>query len=349
MISNKLVSLSLDEINKSVSSETKDTECDKLLIWAAEQGISFLEEKFNVLGKDIYRFQGSINQNEITFHSFGRSTDRRLAAIKAAAEIIERLAFNEFTRKAMPLNLCIRIENGQCEILKSDSQTIIDSSFYNSNGWAVDFSVEKAIDRALREAMERHLLLLTFVKYGWSGFFEIGKTKMNHCQFRSVVSKISLAGFSAGIALCQSPNYQGISLGYLADKTNQILSSEKWEQAFYESYDLIRVKESNPSAKMQDDLIGRELEHYLNSPFEHSFSTEGQITEIKTELHSSLAVIDLAESLNLPFPFYAAVVHGGDLLPLYFKKSLTSSGEKQLQSLCTKWALPEFPERHPIL
>lgn len=349
MMFNKLVTLNFDGINNTESSKTKYADYDKLLIWAAEQGISFLEENFNVLGKDIYRFQGTITQDGITFYSFGRSTDRKLAAIKAAAEIIERLAFNEFTRKAMPLNLSIKIENGQREVQKSDSQTVIDPSFYNSNGWAVDFSVEKAIDRALREAMERHLLLLTFAKYGWSGFFEIDKTKMNHCQFRSVVSKISLAGFSAGMALCQSPNYQGISLGYLADKENQILTSEKWEQAFYESYDLIRVKESNPTAKMQNDLIGRELEDYLSNLFEHSFATEGQITEIKSELCSSLAVIDLAESLNLPFPFYAAVVHGGDLLPLYFKKSLTSYGETQLQNLCAKWALPEFPERHPIL
>lgn len=349
MIFDKLVTLNLNEINKSESSKTKDADYDKLLIWAAEQGISFLEEKFNVLGKDIYRFQGSINQNEITFHSFGRSIDRRLAAIKAAAEIIERLTFNEFTRKAMPLNLSIKIENGQSEIQKSGSLTVIEPSFYNSNGWAVDFSVEKAIDRALREAMERHLLLLTFAKYGWGGFFEIDETKMNHCQFSSVVSKISLAGFSAGMALCQSSSYQGISLGYLVDKTNQILISEKWEQAFYESFDLIRVKESNPSAKMQNDLIGQELEYYLNSSFEYSFPIEGQITEIKSVLYSNLAVIDLAESLSLPFPFYAAVVRGGDLLPLYFKKSLTSSGEKQLQDLSIRWALPELPERHPIL
>ncbi|MBL7542856.1 MAG: hypothetical protein JNL11_03525 [Bdellovibrionaceae bacterium] len=201
----------------------------------------------------------------------------------------------------------------------------------------------------MREAIERHLLLLTFAKYGWNGFFEIDQMQMNNYKFRSVVSKISLAGFSGGMSLCQSPSYKGISFGYLADITRKIATSEKWEQAFYESYDLIRVKEANPTAQMQKDLIGRELEYYLNTPFEHSFANEGQIIELKKELHSNLAVIDLNESLNLPVPFYAAVVHGGDLLPLYFTDLLTNNGKKYIQDLCERWELSELPERHPIL
>lgn len=349
MMFNKLATLNIDEINTLKSSKIETLEIDKLLTWAASQNFSFLEEKFNVLGKELYRFQGSTEQDGISFYSFGRSSDRKLAAIKSTAEIIERLVFNEFTKQAVPLNLGIKVENGHYEIQESNSQATIESSFFNSNGWAVDFSVEKAIDRAMREAIERHLLFLTFAKYGWNGFFEIDQIQMNNYKFRSVVSKISLAGFSAGMALCQSPIYKGISLGYLADTTNRIATSEKWEQAFYESYDLIRVKESNPSAQMQKDLIGRELEYYLNAPFEHSFATEGQIIELKKNLHSNLAVIDLKEFLNLPVPFYAAVVHGGDLLPLYFTDSLTNNGKKHIQELCEKWELSELPERHPIL
>lgn len=349
MMFNKLATLNIDEINKLKSSQAEAFDGDKLLTWAASQNFSFLEEKFDVLGKELYRFQGSTEQDGMSFYSFGRSTDRKLAAIKSTAEIIERLVFNEFTKQAAPLNLGIKVENGHYEIQESDTQTVIEPSFFNSNGWAVDFSVEKAIDRAMREAIERHLLLLTFAKYGWNGFFEIDQMQMNNYKFRSVVSKISLAGFSGGMALCQSSSHQGISLGYLADTTNRIETSEKWEQAFYESYDLIRVKETNPAAQTQKDLIGRELEYYLNTPFEHSFATKGQISELKKELHSNLAVIDLKESLNLPVPFYAAVVYGGDFLPLYFTESLTSSGKKHIQNLCARWELSELPERHPIL
>lgn len=349
MMFNKLATLNIDEINNQKSSRTEAFEGDKLLTWAASHNFSFLEEKFDVLGKEIYRFQGSTEQDGISFYSFGRSTDRKLAAIKSTAEIIERLVFNEFTKQAAPLNLGIKVKNGHYEIQELNSQATIESSFFNSNGWAVDFSVEKAIVRALREAIERHILLLTFAKYGWSGFFEIDQMQMNNYQFRSVVSKISLAGFSAGMALCQSPRYKGISLGYLADTTSRIATSEKWEQAFYESYDLIRVREANPTAQMQKDLIGRELEYYLSTPFEHSFSNAGQIIELKKELRSNLAVIDVKKSLNLPVPFYAAVIHGGDLLPLYFTDSLTSNGKKYIQDLCERWELSELPERHPIL
>lgn len=349
MIFNQLSPLSLDQIESLLASPNKSAGVDSLLWWAANQNFSFIEEQFNALGKDIYRFQGSAEQDQINFYSFGRSEDRKLAAVKATAEIIERLIFNEFTKTQVMLNLGIKIKDAGFEVQKSNSPSAIDQLFYNSNGWAVDFSVEKAIERAMREAIERHLLILTFAKYGWDGFFKVDQTQMGHLKFTSLVSKLSVAGFSAGVAICQSSSYAGISLGYLADRSDKILKSEKWEQAFYESYDLIRVKELNPDAKIQTDLIGRELDYYLNTPFEFNFSNQYQNFKIQNKLTSNLAVVDLKDALGMPVSFYASVVHGGDLLPLYFNDSLTKSGKQRLKNLCSDWEISQLPERHPIL
>lgn len=107
MMFNKLATLNIDEINNRKSSRAETLEGDKLLTWAASHNFSFLEEKFDILSKEIYRFQGSTEQDGISFYSFGRSTDRKLAAIKSVAEIIERLVFNEFTKQSASINKCV--------------------------------------------------------------------------------------------------------------------------------------------------------------------------------------------------------------------------------------------------
>lgn len=346
---NEIIPLNLEQVEKLFLEQIKTSSPDQILEWSSHQNFSFIEEMFSVGDKDIYRFQGSAEMDKTTFYSFGRSTDRKLAAIKSAAELIERLIFDEFTRNEIGLNLAIKIKNTKFEILRGIEPIKIDRSFYNSNGWAVDFSVEKAIGRAVREAIERHLLILTFAKLDWDGFFEVDKTSLNHFELTSIISKYSVAGFSAGMALCQSSKFSGVSFGYLLDGTETILKSEKWEQAFYESYDLVRVKETTPDAIMQNDLIGQELEYFLKTPFSQKFSAQYENTQLVPEVLSNLAVVDLKEVLGLPVPFYAAVVHGGDLLPLYFSQSLSEAGKEQITRLNNKWNVANFLTRHPVL
>lgn len=352
MILNELVLLNLNDITNSFTKNGDDEinqKTNSLLNWAADQNIFLREDHFEINGKTVYRFQGETKDGSETFYSFGRATDRKIAAIKAIAELIERITFNKFTKDKIELDRSIEVTNSNIQITNAASPITIESSFYNSNGWAVDFSINGATERALREALERHILLLTYMKMGWNGFFQIDETQLNDCNLKSIVSKFSVAGFSAGISICQSKPFAGASFGYLADQEKDILSSIKWEQAFYESYDMIRTIKENADAKIQKDKIGQELEFYLNSNFDFCFTKLGSKTELREKIVTNLAVIDLQKSLNLPTPFYAAVVHGGDLLPLYFSDSLSPTGKDQLNRLAKGWGIDKFPERHPIL
>jgi len=341
--------MSYNDLQCSLTLEETGAE-NLLLQWVSTQESSFIEDKFSFAGKTIHRFQGSTESGPLKLYSFGRSQDRGLAAVKAAAELLERLVFIDFTKNQVPLNLGLIVENGSWSLEKSEAATTIERSFFNSNGWAVGSTAKDAINRALRESLERHILLFSFLKDGWSGFYQINETKISDISLRSLISKYSVAGFSAGLGICQAPQFPGASFGYLCDHQDQILTSSRWEQVFYESYDYLRMKMANPLTSHQGDLIGRELEYFLSTPFEVEFNNTPEYKEITSKISTKLAVMDLKEHLGLPFSFYAAVVHGGDLLPLFFKSTLSSSAERGLKAtLLSLGVFSEIPERHPIL
>lgn len=346
-----LKTLSKESVDSQLGEDyVPEAAASQLLDWISDQDVHFAEDNFSFAGKDVFRFQSSAKSGATTMYGFGRSESRRLAAIKSSAELIERMAYHSFVKSESRLNLCLKVEMQKWSISSSTDSRPIEKSFHNSNGWAVDFSAKGAIDRAVREALERHILLLSYIKHGWSGFFQIDETKISHFNFRSLVSKYSVAGFTAGIGICQSPAFQGASFGYLSDQSDKILTSEKWEQSFYEAFDYIRMREDNPKANIQNDLISKELEYFLNKPFIEVCDERQKTTELSSKATADLAVIDLKESLDLPFPFFAAVVHGGDLLPLYLNQSLTESGRLQLQKTLKNISVDAvYPERHPIL
>lgn len=349
MIVPRVKPLSYDELTNALR-QPREVHADQLLNWISEQNISVLEEKFQFLGKEIFRFQADVAAGNNKFYSFGRALNRKLAAVKASAEIIERLAFHTFTQNNESLNLKLTIESGQWSYEKLETPVSVEKSFWNSNGWAVDFSAKDAIDRAVREALERHILLYAYYKNGWSGFSQIDQTILDNLVFRSLIANYSAAGFSAGLAVCSNPVFSGVSMGYLCDQSAKINKSEKWEQAFYEAYDYLRLRAENPEAQIEANLIDDELNYFLQTPFNVVFSESQQPTIAAEKIVSRLAVIDLQKSLGLPCPFFAAVVHGEDLLPLHFSRSVTTPGRELLFKTLSRNGLPEkLLERHPIL
>jgi hypothetical protein len=193
-------------------------------------------------------------------------------------------------------------------------------------------------------------LLLTFLKDGWRGFYEINRLTVEGIEFTSLLSKYTLAGYAAGIGIARSKKFKGASFGYICDKVERIQTSPKWEQAFYESFDYLRMRASFTGFQPEPDLISQELHHYLENSFAEEFSAQEQVASLGNRFSSNLAVIDLGKELNLNFPFFAAVVHGQDLLPLYFKKSLMASDQRILEEqLADHGITSSLPERHPIL
>ncbi len=184
-----------------------------LLSWFASQNQAKVHrDEFTFAGQKTYRFSAHLKESE-SMIGFGRSQDELTSAVKACAEAVERKACQEFFKSNDALPLQLFEEGYKKSIRLNDNPQPIPFSFHNSNGWAVGFSASAAIERAKREALERHLLLLTFIKDGWSGFYEISKVVIEDIEFTSLVSKYSLAGYSAGIGIAKSNKFKGASFG----------------------------------------------------------------------------------------------------------------------------------------
>ena len=104
-------------------SEPKASYPDEILDWIADQDVDFIEDKFSFSGKDIFRFQASIKSDQTTLYSFGRAQNRKSAAIKAAAELIERVAYHRFVKSDTKLNLGLTAQNGSWQITSYTSLT----------------------------------------------------------------------------------------------------------------------------------------------------------------------------------------------------------------------------------
>lgn len=322
----------------------------ELLSWFSKQSdCKITYDSFSFSGKNVCRFFANLSSDN-SLGGFGRSQNEFLAAVKACAEAVERRAYQRFIHAKNLLDLKLVQNQHNFSVEKNPLLSSINPSFHNSNGWAVGFTTESAIERAKNEALERHLLLYTFLKDGWNGFYEINRIVLEEVEFVSLISKYSLAGYSAGLGIARTKKFKGVSFGYLCDKTEIIKKSLKWEQAFYESYDYIRVRSILKEFNPDQGSISQALNFYLEESFEYSFSTVEESTELREIFTANCAVIDLKEKFNLNFPFYAAVVHGGDLLPLFFKKNLDMNGENFLRKKFKDLGLPNsIPERHPIL
>jgi len=323
---------------------------NELLSWFGNQESAVAHrEEFVFNDKKVFRFCANLSDS-IGLNGFGRSLDEQTAAVKACAEAIERTVYRIYLKQNGLLNLKITQKESEMNLTQADEAMSIPSSFHNSNGWAVGFSPLAAIERARAEALERHLLLLTFLKDGWRGFYEISRLTIEGIEFTSLLSKYTLAGYSAGIGIARAKQFNGASFGYICDKSERIKTSPKWEQAFYESFDYIRVRAKLANFLPEPDLISQELHHYLENNFAAEFSTQEQNISLGNSFNSNLAVIDLGKEMDLNFPFFAAVVHGQDLLPLYFKKSLSMADQRLLEKRMTAQGVTKpLPERHPIL
>ena len=343
--------LALQQIKQDkISKDLQRIYGQNLLSWFANNSDSkIMKNDFSFSGKYIHRFFAYLGSDK-SLGGFGRSQDEFTAAVKGCAEAVERKVYQSHIARKDLLNLDLIEGENFFEINPAFNKKSIDPSFYNSNGWAVGFTKESALERAKIEAIERHLLLYTFLKDGWNGFFIINRMKLDRIELISLVSKYTLAGYSAGIGVAKSPKFLGASFGYLCDKTEKIKFSPKWEQAFYESYDYLRVRSQLEEFKPNSDSISQGLNYYLENDSNLIFADEEKLTEIGNTYCSSAAIIELKEMHNFEFPFFAAVVHGGDLLPLFFKRTLAASGEKVLLERFKQLRLPVgIPERHPIL
>lgn len=282
---------------------------------------------------------------------FGRAKDKLTAATIASSEMIERYVSREILRTAAQFSapFLVSVEGGGIDVKKAEAPFSFPSKgFHSSNGWAVHFSMKRAIENATREALERHILLLSYLKNGWSGFAFDEQVPFKKAVLTPGVARLSVGGFRAGLVVTEGPESAGVTYGYLCEEAAGFEKSRKWLAAFFESYEqwadlIMRAEPVSPSM----------IEQYQWRHFKGERPTLGTNAVEETEIDvasGALAVFNLQEVLSSPVPLFAAFVFGGDFIPLFLKQKLSSEEQRSLTNLLQRSGIEnELPEYHPIL
>ncbi len=302
---------------------------DQFLSWFAEQGFPMFEYRRRLGELDYFHFSSSFTVADgRKSRSFGSSVNRKLAAIKCAAEAIERITMVQYFTQNENLPRGLR----------------------NSNGWAVHSEKETAKNNARLEAIERHLLLRSYALFGWEGFQLIHSAKLEDITLKFLKARCTTQGFAAGMVLAQSQKFKGVSFGYTAGGVNEIYNADFWQSAIYEAVGKLSIQSINFDSAGQS-WMRRENNRLLCEPFDlsaQSFSNIDSLIECNLGNYS-IEVVDIGFQRGLNFPLFAAYASGGNLIPLFWKSELDELGNKYVKSILNRNGITEIPERHPIV
>lgn len=302
-----------------------------------------------------YRFSVQLKKNNVTSIGTGRDTTRATALSKAIGEAIERFAMHTIFRQKTPLELTYTINFGtdrSFEIVKStDIFRIEDSAFKTSNGWSSHFSFEQAITNSISEAFERHILLKSFYKYGWNGFFA-SEVKSDNFKMYSLISRLKVSEHQAGIVVFRHPLYKGGLFGYLCDREEKILKSPKWLHALFEAQDAFDSAKRSKSGQFEflNTPIGRYANYWLDFSGWTFNTTASNFLEIDNSISGKLVCFEVSKFFSMPQKYYVSLVGYGDFIPLIFSKPIGLKSEKYFRSVLDFHGI-SFPPPyyHPVL
>ncbi len=280
----------------------------------------------------------------------GRGLTKLQAATRCIGEWLERKAVFEFFRSSSDTILAINIrvhENGDL-ISKGEIETpLLPMEFWTTNGWAIHTDLKQAQESALAEALERSLLMSSFLRWGWQGLIEINRLSVDQIEFQSCISRYKTDQFSAGFAISRNLDAPGLSFGHFSEKSDRILQSPKWTQALYESADKFEAHLDRDQIK---DPIAVDVEWYMKHGDRIDLADDKTLQEKFKFSSFCLHVENLAAKWNLPFPLYSAFAFGGDLMPLFLPRELSSSGRDLVTSIGKSLGFEAvIPKRTPIL
>lgn len=267
------------------------------------------------------KFQG----HEIAGH--GHDADSSLAALKGAAELIERRAVIEYFRRHP------------------------DEPLKNTNGWAVHLSRASAIESAQLEAIERHILLYTFLRSGWSEFVLLDQRKDTRGSALFLASPYTQNGYFGGMVVYQNHNFPGVSFGHLADDVSRIQSSSRWNHALFEAIAFVeRSLETGSFSGETKNAFHKESCAWLLEPWKEPEWKKAFLPFALSDVEIGVEtgnVSDLTESYA--GLHYARVTPGG-LIPLYMHTDLETPKRRQYVSeICRRYGISLSDGRIPIL
>lgn len=281
----------------------------------------------------------------------GRGITKMQAATRCIGEWLERKAafdFFENISNGFTVHAVTVGPNDKISIsTEENSHSPLPMEFWTTNGWAIHTEKEISIENSFMEALERSLLVSSFLRWGWSGFILAGQTSVDGMDFYSCVSRYKTEEHSAGFSICRDPVNHGLSFGHFAERNDVVLQSPKWAQALYESMD----KFGTDLEKTQiSDPLALDAEWYLKNKIELDLA-DSHTKQEKIKFSSCfLRTEDLAHKWDLPFPLYSSFVFGGDLMPLFLPRELSEEGRIYIAKLSESLGFdPVIPERMPVL
>ena len=306
---------------------------DSFLNWFSTLDIPMIETKLKLGGLEYYHFASLVKDHpsKKLISGFGSHQSRKLAAIKCAAETLERIQMLDYFSKSLTVPVKLQ----------------------TSNGWAVHSSANQAKDKALAEATERHLLLKSFFRSGWNGFKLIQTIETENITLYLVLGKYTYKNQVSVLVAARSKKFSGVSFGYGLGMMENLNSSDFWSAAIFEAVDRILVPSEAKESSLKDNWIRQELNQYLNNSFDFSVlkeNTHSDFFEAESEFVSvEFTINDLSKKYGLPFSLYSAFVKSDDLIPLFTTKHLNQEALAYLKPILEKHKIFELPEGHPIL
>lgn len=299
----------------------------------------FSEFKFQILEKEYFTFSALEFLPDDDFDcGFGASFQRQSAAVTAIAEFFERKTARLFFAD---VNKNLSLHQGQAYAFKA---------FQTTNGWAIHQTFGQAQSAAYLEALERHILLCSFINSGWDGFTLIDQKETRDVKFYSLVSKFSCNGHKAGIAIAKSKRLSGVTFGYLCAKENEILNSPKWEHAMFEALGQIEmhlkienIESTKPRGSLEEMMQWYLLTDWVELKFSSKFESI-KLNDVNPKFYDE----DLNKTCGTPLS--ASYCYGGGLLPLFFPVNLSEHSKKYVTDILSANGLSSaIPERHPVL
>lgn len=310
-----------------------DTWEDLFLNWFSSLGIPMIETKLKLGGLEYYHFSSLVKDHpsKKVISGFGSHQNRKLAALKCAAETLERVQMLDHFSKKLT----------------------IPAKLQTSNGWAAHCSAKQAQEKALAEAIERHLLLKSFFRSSWNGFKLIQTIEAEDITLYLTLGKYTYKNHVSVLVAARSKKFSGVSFGYSLGLMDNLNSSDFWSAAIFEAVDRILIPSEAKEPAPKDNWIRQELHQYLNASFDFSVLKENTCSDF-FEAESDLASVeftidDLSKKYNLTFSLYSVFAKSDDLIPLFTKKHLNSEALAYLKPTLEKHKIFDLPESHPIL
>lgn len=329
-----------------------------LLDWIVDNSLlksEVFESGLDISGHKFFRFSVSSTDAEGNqYDGFGRSKDRLLAASIAAGEVIERYIAKKVLKSAEPFLVKhhVNVQDTEISITEAGHAMPLPSpGFHSSNGWAVHFSLKKAVENSVLEALERHTLLYSYLHSGWNGFKRDDPVSFKTQMVSPYVSRFAFGGFGAGIVATEGNEFPGRTFGYLCEEAATINGSQKWLNAFFESYGQWESLSLKKDQTQNENFLAQYQRYFLTTSHQSEVGDpiEAQ-SQNSAKIKSNILILDLTQALDLPLPFYAAYTFGGDLIPLFFRQKLSTEETVLLQQTLKNWDLPiDLPEYHPVL